>query len=125
VKVTRITAEAAKPGGDELFIGEVQLQPVLAADDGLDILVVRFSPGARTYLHAHEGVQVLHCVEGRGILATENERNIVTPGDVVHVPAGELHWHGATADDNFVHLSIRPPGATRWTKIDPLAPTDG
>jgi quercetin dioxygenase-like cupin family protein len=63
----------------------------------------------------------LHCIEGGGILATEHERHEVGPGDVVHVPAGELHWHGASEDSAFVHLSIRPPGETRWTKTDPLA----
>ncbi len=125
MKVTTINKDAAQPAGDEYFIGQVQVQPILRDVDGLGIVVVRFSPGARTYLHAHDVVQVLHCIEGTGILATVRERNTVTPGMVVHVPAGELHWHGATEDSNFVHLSIRPPGETRWTKIDPLAPEQG
>ena len=64
---------------------------------------------------------MLHCIAGRGILATETQRNEVGPGDVVQVPAGELHWHGAAGDEEFVHLSIRPPGETTWTKTDPLA----
>jgi hypothetical protein len=32
-----------------------------------------------------------------------------------------MHWHGATEDGAFTHLSIRPLGGTRWTKTDPLA----
>jgi len=32
-----------------------------------------------------------------------------------------MHWHGAAPDSDFAHLSIRPPGETNWTKIDPLA----
>ena len=121
MNVTRISPDAARPAGHEYFIGEVQVQPLVSPGDGLDIVLVRFSPGARTYLHSHDVVQVLHCIEGRGILATEHKRHVVGPGDVVHVPAGELHWHGATEDAAFVHLSIRPPGESRWTKIDPLA----
>ena len=125
MKVVPITPDAGQPGSEVAFIGQVLYQSILTSADGLEIAAVRFSPGARTYLHTHETVQVLHCIEGRGILAPEHERNLVTPGDVVHVPAGELHWHGATDESSFVHLSIRVPGESRMTKIDPLAPTDG
>lgn len=119
--VTKVSAAAAVPAGSDYFIGEVHVQPIVSPNDGIDIIVVRFSAGARTYLHSHAVPQVLHCIEGRGVLATESERNIVGPGDIVHVPAGEMHWHGAAADSGFVHLSIRPPGESTWTKIDPLA----
>src|SRR3989304_4268809 len=91
MKVHHISPDALRPGGNEYFIGEA---------DGIDIVVVSFSPGARTYLHAHEAPQVLHCIEGRGILATEHERNLVGPGDVVHVPAGEMHWRAAAQITN-------------------------
>ena len=121
MKVQRISPDALRPGGDAYFIGEARVQPLLGEADGIDIVVVSFAPGARTYLHAHEAPQVLHCIEGRGILATEHERNLVGPGDVVHVPANEMHWHGAAPDSAFTHVSIRPLGATRWTKTDPLA----
>ncbi len=119
--VLRITPSAAVSAGTEYFVGEVGVQSLVGPGDGLDLVVVRFSPGARTYLHSHDVVQVLHCLEGSGVLATEHERFEVGPGDVVHVPAAEMHWHGASADSPFVHLSIRPPGGSRWTKTDPLA----
>ena len=121
MKVRRISPDSAVPAGEQFFVGDVKVQPIVQGAEGLDIIVVRFSPGARTYVHSHEGPQVLHCIEGRGILATESERNEVGPGDIVHVPAGERHWHGAAPDSDFAHLSIRPPGETNWTKIDPLA----
>lgn len=124
MKVIPISQDAARAGGHEYFIGEVHVQPLLSAADGLDIVVVRFSPGARTYLHTHDKVQVLHCMQGTGILATEGERNVVTPGMIVHVPAGEPHWHGATQESAFTHLSIRPPGETHWTRVDPLQPPE-
>jgi quercetin dioxygenase-like cupin family protein len=120
VKVHRTPESASRPGESEYFLGEVQVQPIVGSEDGLDIILVRFSAGARTYLHTHAVPQVLHCVEGRGILATRSEQNLVEPGDVVHVPAGEEHWHGAVADSHFVHLSIRLPGESSWTKVDPL-----
>lgn len=121
MRVSHVSPEAAAAGGNEYFIGQVQVQPVVTPDEGLDVIVVRFSPGARTYLHTHAVPQVLHCVEGRGILATEGERHEVGPGDIVYVPAGEAHWHGAAKDSSFVHLSIRAPGESHWTKVDPLA----
>ncbi len=104
------------------FVGQVHAQLIVGSSDGLDIVAVRFSAGARTYLHSHSVPQVLHCIEGRGVLATESERNEVGPGDVVYVPAGEMHWHGATEGGAFLHLSIRPPGdKAKWTTRDPLA----
>lgn len=122
MKVLRITPAAAVDGGGDFFVGgPVRVQPLVSPDEGIDIVVVRFSAGARTYLHAHHVPQVLHCMEGRGILATEHERNEVGPGDVVYVPANEMHWHGAAPDSDFAHLSIRPAGETTWTKTDPLA----
>ena len=123
MKVARVLESAAVAAGNEFFVGEVSLQPVVSPAEGIDIIVVRFSAGARTYLHSHAVPQVLHCIEGRGILATESQRYDVGPGDIVHVPAGEMHWHGAAADSVFVHLSIRPPGESTWTKIDPLTGT--
>jgi quercetin dioxygenase-like cupin family protein len=121
MKVQRINPESSLEGPPDYFVGRVRAQPLLGDRDGIDVVLVTFSPGGRTYLHAHEVPQVLHCLSGRGVLATETERFEVGPGDVVHVAADEMHWHGAAGDEDFVHLSIRPPGETTWTKTDPLA----
>jgi quercetin dioxygenase-like cupin family protein len=102
--VTHTPASAAKPE-THYFVGEVHVQPIVSGDQGLEIAIVRFSPGARTYLHTHHVPQVLHCTEGRGILATKKQQNLVEPGDVVYIAAGEEHWHAATKDSHFVHLS--------------------
>jgi quercetin dioxygenase-like cupin family protein len=121
MRVTHTPESEARSETQFFTGGEVRVQPIVSGDEGLEIAVVRFSPGARTYLHTHHVAQVLHCTEGRGILATGDERNEVGPGDVVYVPAGEEHWHGAASDSHFAHLSIRPPGETTWTTLDPLA----
>ena len=121
MNIHHISRDASVDAGSEFFVGQVRVQPIVAPAHGIDIIVVRFSPGARTYLHTHDVPQVLHCIEGAGYLATEHERNRVNPGDIVHIPAGESHWHGATDDSEFVHLSIRPPGESHWTKTDPRA----
>ena len=121
MKLHHIQPESAVEGPAGYFVGRARVQPILGPSDGIDIVLVTFEPGARTYLHAHEVPQVLHCLSGRGILATESQRFEVGPGDVVHIPENEMHWHGAAADEEFTHLSIRPLGETTWTKIDPLA----
>ena len=124
MKVANVDKQAAKPADNDRFVGEVHIQPLLEATAPTDIgvAVVRFSPGARTYLHSHDTMQVLFCVEGKGILATRRRRNVVKPGMIVQVPAGQIHWHGATDNSAFAHLSIITPGETVWTKIDPLQP---
>lgn len=34
----------------------------------------------------------------------------MVPGDVVTIPAGVKHWHGAAADKWFSHLAVEVPG---------------
>ena len=47
---------------------------------------------------------------GRGIIATESEQIEITAGDVVLIPAGERHWHGAVPGGEMTHFSILTPG---------------
>ena len=84
----------------------------LAKELGLGI--VRFAPGARTKFHTHTSEQVLYCIEGKGIVATEKEEIVVTPGTVVFFPAGENHWHGAAKDSSFAHVTIAIPHKTNY-----------
>jgi len=49
-----------------------------ADSDELDLLNVSFSPGARTRPHIHQQDQVLHIIEGQGIVATETEKQVVS-----------------------------------------------
>ncbi len=95
-----------------IFVGEVMRQNLVAEGDAalLRVTAVTFHAGARNKLHRHTTDQVLVVTEGRGIVATEDEEFRVTAGDVVLVPAGERHWHGAEPGEDFTHLSILTPG---------------
>ena len=86
--------------------------PDMASQLGMGI--IKFGPGGRTKFHTHTSEQVLFCLEGKGIVATENEEIVVTPGTIVYFPAGENHWHGTTKDSSFAHLSIAPPHKTNY-----------
>ena len=72
----------------------------------MDICLVNFAPGGRNKLHRHVYEQILFVTAGRGIVADEKGEHVVVPGDTVIIPAGEPHWHGATAEDAFSHLCI-------------------
>ena len=72
--------------------------------------VVNFSAGATTGWHAHDSDQILVVTGGRGIVANETEQREITVGDVVHIKAGERHWHGAKADTTLSHITVTVAG---------------
>jgi quercetin dioxygenase-like cupin family protein len=114
MKVVRIEDSAPQPANRPIFLGHVESQPLLDdVSEHVRLTVVRFSPGARTRLHTHSFEQVLLITEGKGILATESEQHVVTPGTVVVIPPGEPHTHGGTEDSAMAHISITTPGETR------------
>lgn len=81
-----------------------------AATGGHGILLVTFKPGARLNFHAHDYEQILVVTAGTGIVATREEERVVKPGDVIYIAPNEVHWHGATATDEFSHIAIQRPG---------------
>ena len=68
--------------------------------------VVNFSRGATTGWHTHTGDQILVITSGRGRVATEQAEYDVAAGDVVYIPAGENHLHGATEASTMSHLTV-------------------
>ncbi|MDH2430845.1 cupin domain-containing protein [Sphaerisporangium sp. TRM90804] len=87
-----------------------------ARPGGLRAQRFTYEPGSRSGWHTHEGEQALHVIAGRGVVTREGEvaGTRVGPGDWVHVEPGERHWHGAAADDTFVHIAVTASGRTRW-----------
>ena len=103
MQVTRADEQnvAAPPGSmaAEWLRGPLQ-------DDGLDVALVHFAPGAATPPHVHHGGQVLVGVVGSGFVEVDGVATALEPGDVVVTPAGQQHVHGAHADGPFSHLSV-------------------
>ena len=115
MKVVRISDVKAEESTNPIFRGKVSRQNLIGeSEDELQAAVVNFSPGAVNVFHTHTFDQILHITEGTGIVATEKEEITVTPGTVVFIPTGERHWHGATKDTAFSHISIAPPGETSF-----------
>ena len=90
----------------------MHLDPVLNAP-GVMINTVIFTPGARTYWHRHPGGQLLAVTAGRGVVATRDQAQVITGGDVVWAEPGEEHWHGACGDSLLTHLAVSH-GPTEW-----------
>lgn len=95
------------------FLGTVWQQRLTEAvgENGVSVLAVWFEAGSRTRPHVHGADQTLHVMEGTGLVATETEKRIIRTGDVVVVPAGTWHWHGALPDVDMMHLSIKEFGS--------------
>jgi quercetin dioxygenase-like cupin family protein len=74
--------------------------------DNYNCSVVNFSQGCTTGWHTHNCDQVLVVTSGSGMVATEHEQREINVGDVVHIKAGERHWHGARADTTMGHITI-------------------
>lgn len=90
-----------------LFTGPDLTRQKIALDSKeLRAGIVNFGKGIRNKLHAHSVDQVLIITAGKGYVATENEKKLVTAGDIVCIPAGEKHWHGATDDSEFSHIVV-------------------
>lgn len=79
---------------------------------------VTFEPGCRNNWHIHQadqgGGQILICVAGRGYYQEWGKAaQELHPGDVVNIPTGVKHWHGAAPDSWFSHLALEVPGKNR------------
>lgn len=87
--------------------------------DGVTINTVTFTPGATTHWHTHEKGQILLVIAGRGLVQREGAPvETLLAGSTVWVPAGERHWHGASADSFMTHVAISL-GATAWEDEKP------
>ena len=100
-------------GFAQYFTGRSFLAPV--SKEQVGIFNVTFEPACRNNWHIHHadkgGGQILVCVAGRGCYQEEGKpAQVLQPGDVVNIPAGVKHWHGAAPDSWFSHLAVEVPG---------------
>jgi len=110
------------------FIGQSYLAPLTS--EQIPISNVTFEPGCRNNWHIHHaktgGGQMLVCVGGRGWYQEWGKpAKLLLPGDIVNIPAGVKHWHGAAADSWFAHLAIAVPGtetSNEW--LEPVSDED-
>ena len=79
---------------------------------------VTFEPGARTAWHSHPRGQTLIVTAGIGRVQRWGDPiEEIRAGDVVRIPAGAKHWHGASPDASMTHIAIteyRDGTAVQW-----------
>ena len=84
----------------------------------------------RNNWHIHNaengGGQILVCVGGRGYYQEWGKEAVeLNPGDVINIPTGIKHWHGAAPDSWFSHLAVEVPGtntSNEW--LEPVSDED-
>ena len=112
MKVIKMSEVKPEEVTGNLFEGKVTRQTLIDPELSREFRasLISFSPGGKNVFHAHTNEQVLYVTKGKGIVATEAEEHTVTPGMLILIPAGEVHWHGATRDSSFAHVSFTIPG---------------
>jgi len=110
MKIVNIANMPKESAASPLFTGtDVTRQPLAVNSKEFNVSVVNFGKGIRNKFHTHDCEQLLIVTAGRGIVATEREKKVVIPGDVVLFSAGEKHWHGAAEDSEFSHIYVMKP----------------
>lgn len=109
ITVTRSAAQAATIGAAANFTGDAQVTSRFQAKAPARVGggIVTFGSGARTAWHTHPLGQTLIVIEGVGrVQHWGGPVQVIGPGDVVWIPPGVKHWHGAAIDKGMTHVAI-------------------
>jgi quercetin dioxygenase-like cupin family protein len=110
MEIKRNGSQASARGPAEYLTGMVRIdQPFQGTDPArVSGAVVTFEPGARTAWHTHPLGQTLYVIAGVGRVQTKGGPILeIRPGDVVWIPAGEKHWHGASPANGMTHIAMQ------------------
>jgi quercetin dioxygenase-like cupin family protein len=103
--IDRIGGDARPPNGK--FHGHALQHTLHETAEETRGSFVRFQPGAYTHWHQHSGGQLIHIVEGSArIQAWGEPEHSLQAGDTAIAPAGEKHWHGASANTAMTQLAV-------------------
>ncbi len=122
LNVGRMT-EIPKKEHENHFTGDFVMRK-MAEEIGSDeeIYYVEFRNGCTTRPHTHASEQILIATEGKGTVVFVEKMDVsdqegstrilnkayeLEGGDIVRVPAGLIHWHGAMKGEDFSHVAIR------------------
>jgi quercetin dioxygenase-like cupin family protein len=110
MEIKRNGSRASGKGPAEYFTGTVRIDPLFSSPDPARASggSVTFEPGARTAWHAHPLGQTLIVTAGCGRVQREGGPvEEIRPGDVVWIPPGVKHWHGAAPTTAMTHVAIQ------------------
>jgi quercetin dioxygenase-like cupin family protein len=108
--IKKIGSQPSIKGSADYFTGNVRIDPLFQANDpGRAVgASVTFESGARTAWHTHPLGQTLIVTAGCGLVQRWGDQiEEIHPDDVVWIPPGEKHWHGATETTAMTHIAIQ------------------
>ncbi len=109
MKITRNGTAPTVEGPEAWFTGRVNIDLSFQATEPARVggASVQFSAKARTAWHTHPLGQTLIVTAGRGLVQEwGKEIQEINPGDIVWIPEGVKHWHGAAPDSSMTHIAI-------------------
>jgi quercetin dioxygenase-like cupin family protein len=110
MEIKRSGSQASACGPADYFTGTVRIDPLVETQAPARVRAasVTFEPGARTAWHTHPLGQTLIVTAGCGwVQRSGGPVEVIRPGDVVWIPPGEKHWHGATRLTAMTHIAIQ------------------
>ncbi|GBU13709.1 germin subfamily 1 member 15 [Enterobacterales bacterium] len=109
MKIIHSGTQPSKAGPAEYFTGTVRIDSPFSGTEPARVggATVTFEPGARTAWHTHPLGQTLIITQGRGWIQKEGGPiEEMNQGDIVWIPEGVKHWHGATSQTAMTHIAI-------------------
>jgi quercetin dioxygenase-like cupin family protein len=110
MEIKRAGTQPSARGPSEWFTGAVRIDSLFGAPDPARAAgaSVTFEPGARTAWHTHPLGQTLIVTSGCGRAQRwGGPVEEIRPGDVVWIPPGEKHWHGAASTTAMTHIAVQ------------------
>ena len=110
VTIARSGSQPSSQGSADYFTGMVRVGPLFSVAEPSRVSGARvtFEPGARTAWHTHPLGQTLIVTAGTGwVQQWGGPVEEIREGDVVRIPPGRKHWHGATATARMTHIALQ------------------
>ena len=109
IAITRIGSQPSQPAPAEYFTGAARVSPLPPANEPsrLGGASVTFEAGARSAWHTHPLGQTLIVTSGVGrVQRWGGPIEEMRTGDVVQIPPGVKHWHGAAPNSAMTHIAL-------------------
>ncbi len=109
IRITRSGTQPPQPAPAGHFTGSARVDSPFQASAPARISGARvtFEPGARTAWHTHPLGQTLIVTAGTGrVQGWGDPVDEIRQGDVVWIPPGQKHWHGAAPNSSMTHIAI-------------------
>jgi quercetin dioxygenase-like cupin family protein len=110
ITITPTSSQKVIAGAPDRFTGSVRVQSLFDAKEPARSSggQVTFQPGARSAWHTHPLGQILIVTDSIGwVQQWGSPVQVIRKGDVVWIPAGVKHWHGATPTSAMTHIAFQ------------------